>query len=353
MHFTDGQGQASMDDMHPTVTVAVPVYNGERFLRECLESVAAQSFVDYEVLVIDDGSTDSSPELMMEYARCDPRIRALRNSSNLGLARNWNECMLQAQGKWVKFLFQDDRLDPRCLEVMMAADQCDAGLISCNRQFAFDDPDDTGNEYYRSTVRHLASTVASGTFVPAEDFSCHILRFLTDNSVSINFIGEPSNMMIRRDVILELGMFNPALLQACDYEYWSRVGSNYGAVLVPEVLSQFRIHKLSTTAHNRDKRRFLTSLDLPAVLHDFLFAPVYWRFRQAIGEAGRDRLHRYATKLLRHIQSEASAVTSTEEKGAWLRFLEMYPMYVDTVREPSFRDMSRTLRRYLKAKVCK
>jgi len=82
----------------------LPVYNGETFIGEAIESVLAQTFDDYELLISDDGSEDSSLEIAHGYAKRDKRISAWKNPRNLGLFANYNACMNQARGKFINLL---------------------------------------------------------------------------------------------------------------------------------------------------------------------------------------------------------------------------------------------------------
>lgn len=92
----------------PMVSVIVPVYNVEKYLEECIESVLAQSFTDYELLLIDDGSTDSSGDLCDQIAQRDTRIRVF-HKSNGGLSSARNKGMDEAEGDWIIFLDSDDK----------------------------------------------------------------------------------------------------------------------------------------------------------------------------------------------------------------------------------------------------
>jgi len=105
-----------------TVSVLVPVFNGERHLAECLESVLAQDFPDLEILVADDGSSDGSLEIIRQFAARDPRIRWWKNPRNFGLTANANVCLKAARGEYVKFVHQDDKLlSPSAIRKMAAA----------------------------------------------------------------------------------------------------------------------------------------------------------------------------------------------------------------------------------------
>src|SRR3954466_13368966 len=95
------------DGRRPTVSVCVPTYNGAAFLTETLASIAAQTFENYEVLIVDDGSKDSTVDLAEAYAASDARVRVLRNGERAGSsARNANQCAKHARGDWLKFLYQ-------------------------------------------------------------------------------------------------------------------------------------------------------------------------------------------------------------------------------------------------------
>ena len=121
----------------PSVSVLIPSYNCARYLPETIESVLAQDFRDFELVILDDRSTDSSNEVLESYARRDERIRYRLNERNLGLVENWNACLREARGKYVKFLHSDDKLTrPTALEQMLALleGNPDASLAACGRE---------------------------------------------------------------------------------------------------------------------------------------------------------------------------------------------------------------------------
>ena len=94
----------------PLVSVLIPTYKYARYLAETIESVLEQDYPNFEVLVSDDCSGDGSAEIILRYAARDPRIRAQIHGSNLGMVENWNWCLREARGEYVKFLFGDDKL---------------------------------------------------------------------------------------------------------------------------------------------------------------------------------------------------------------------------------------------------
>ena len=92
--------------VNPIVTVLMSVYNGERYLNEAIDSILAQTFTDFEFLIIDDASTDSTPKILHSYD--DPRIRIVTNEENLGLTKSLNKGLALAQGEYIARMDADD-----------------------------------------------------------------------------------------------------------------------------------------------------------------------------------------------------------------------------------------------------
>src|ERR1700676_4691905 len=96
----------------PLVSVCLPIYNGTNYMEQALESVLAQTFKNFEFLITDDCSTDGTSEVIERFARLDKRIKYLKNERQLGLFGNYNACMAQATGRYIKLLGHDDVLKP-------------------------------------------------------------------------------------------------------------------------------------------------------------------------------------------------------------------------------------------------
>ena len=111
--------------MTPAVSIIIPVYNTEKYLRECLDSILNQSLTEIEVLCVNDGSTDSSLEIMNEYAAKDPRVIVINSETNNGLAYARDLGLRQVTGKWVKFVDSDDLLPEGTLERQVKAAEAD------------------------------------------------------------------------------------------------------------------------------------------------------------------------------------------------------------------------------------
>lgn len=104
----------------PTVTIGLPVYNGEKYLRESLDALLAQTFTDFELVISDNASTDATPLICEEYAARDPRIRCLRQVTNIGAGPNHNILVPQARGRYFKWASHDDLYAPELIERCVA-----------------------------------------------------------------------------------------------------------------------------------------------------------------------------------------------------------------------------------------
>lgn len=106
----------------PTVSIGLPVHNGERYLERAIRSILDQDFTDLELIVVDNASTDATGEIARRYAAADPRVRYHRNPENVGAARNFALALELARGRYFKWAAYDDWLEPsflrRCVEVL-------------------------------------------------------------------------------------------------------------------------------------------------------------------------------------------------------------------------------------------
>jgi glycosyltransferase involved in cell wall biosynthesis len=98
---------------HPLVSVCIPVYNGSNFILDCIESILSQSYTNIELLIVDNCSTDSTPEIIKKVK--DDRIRYVKNEVNIGAINNFSKCVQEARGEYFVLLPHDDKLRPGCL----------------------------------------------------------------------------------------------------------------------------------------------------------------------------------------------------------------------------------------------
>lgn len=133
------------------VTIGLPVFNGQRFLRPCLDSLLAQSFDDFELIISDNASTDGTPEIIAEYAARDPRIRFERSLKNEGAAWNHGRVLGLARGPYFKWLGADDICHPDFLQRCIAAlEETPEAVLAFPRSEVIDD---AGEPVMRTTER--------------------------------------------------------------------------------------------------------------------------------------------------------------------------------------------------------
>jgi len=118
-------------DTQPLVSIGVPVYNGERHLRETLESLLAQTMTDFELIISDNASTDGTEAICREYADRDPRIRYHRQPKNLGAPENWNFVVRVANGRYFKWSSASDSCTPNFLEACVSTLEQDPEVVVC------------------------------------------------------------------------------------------------------------------------------------------------------------------------------------------------------------------------------
>jgi glycosyltransferase involved in cell wall biosynthesis len=275
----------------PQVSVCVPTYNGASYLDASLAGLAAQTFEDFEVLIVDDCSNDATIAIASRWARIDERFKVHVNESNLGLVGNWNRCIELARGDWVKFLFQDDLIEPDCLALMMAAGaRCD--FVACSRSFLFEDHCAPSlRELYREHEAIVAGLFSTEPSLTAEAYCRAKLDHL-----DANIIGEPSVTLIRRKLFDDFGMFDPMMVQICDSEMWTRLASHVGVAFVPQRAITFRVHGASASGVNRERPFRGTILDGIVESAKFCDSPQFARFRDHAAKMGRlpllrERLH--------------------------------------------------------------
>ena len=101
----------------PKISIIIPVYNVEKYLKRCLDSVLKQTFTDWEAICVNDGSTDSSGKILAEYATCDKRFKII-NKKNGGVSRARNDGIKKSSGKYIMFLDSDDCIHPQTMELV-------------------------------------------------------------------------------------------------------------------------------------------------------------------------------------------------------------------------------------------
>lgn len=271
----------------PSVSVCVPVFNGETFLHMCLRSILSQSYTDIEVIIIDDGSSDNSIKIIKEYAENDNRVHFFLNTQNLGLVKNWNRCIELSKGRWIKFVFQDDIIEPDCIEsLFIAGEESGCPLVTCDRHFIFDDVSpETIAEY--QTFPTISMVKEGGGWISPESVFQAVRRFGYGN-----FVGEPTSTLLHRTTFESLGGFRSDLIQLCDLEFWLRVGVHFGIMYVPKVLAQFRVHYGATSAKNTANKTYRMDVIDPLIIARELAFGVEYEPLRKIGRSSNINFER-------------------------------------------------------------
>lgn len=233
----------------PLVSVCIPLFNGERYIKETLQSVLDQSYLSLEILVSDHSSTDSSAEIVRNFD--DPRIRLTTLSEGHTAADNWNACIADAKGCYVKLLCQDDLLKPDCVKL-----QVEALERHPDASFCFS-PRDVISPKGRVLLKNRCGF--SGTEIVDRDA---YLPFLIRSGT--NIFGEPCAVLMTREALAKAGPFTGSYL--IDLEMWNRLWCFGPAVFVDECLSQFRIGNQTWTS----KLKNLQSLQMNNFLRDVM-----------------------------------------------------------------------------------
>ena len=322
----------------PLISICIPTYNGQKFFEACLDSAIGQTYRDIEIIIVDDCSTDRTWEITKSYAAKYPQIKVYQNEKNIGLVSNWSRCMELSTGEWIKFLFQDDTLDPDCIAVMVSALSGNDKIITSGRRRIFNESLDEAPKKYSIdeplTFEKLGIISQSPVFISPEKISS-----LAVKNICINFIGEPTVVMFKREIMKELGIFNPDLIQICDLEYFLRIACKYGIKYIPKPLTYFRVHKDSTSASNISKRLFLiNNTDPLIVVHELLYGKLFEHFRESLGMMQKIKLKLFFVTRVYESRKTAGH-TTVENRGIFDSFANKYPYILRFSKGNSFTNV--------------
>ena len=210
----------------PSITVLMSVYNGERYLGQAIESILCQSYDDFEFLIVNDGSTDGTRDVIHSYD--DPRIRLIENEANLGLARSLNHGIESARGAYIARQDADDISEPDRLTRQMA-------FLRRHPDIAL-----LGSWY---TVIDPHGRILAHKTLPCADIEIRWVLLFVSSFVH-------TAVIMPRYILSTVGLYDDSLAYAMDYDLWQRIARYHPVANLNAYLVRYRIHKNAmTTIH--------------------------------------------------------------------------------------------------------
>jgi teichuronic acid biosynthesis glycosyltransferase TuaG len=206
------------------VSIIIPAYNAEKYLRDTIDSAFAQTYSNFEIIVVDDGSTDRTKNILAEYGN---KIRVVRQT-NKGSAAACNAGVAVASGTWVCFLDADDIWLPNKLALQV--ERCKGSVISHTDSVCFGDA--------------IVGEIRRSSFEPP--YSGQVLKEL----LVVNFISK-STVMMRRDVFNHYGGFDESYVTCEDWPFWINVCAEHELGYLPEAMVRYRVHLKSKSMISR------------------------------------------------------------------------------------------------------
>lgn len=248
----------------PKVSVLIPAFQAEAYVAKAIESVLSQTFRDFELIIVDDASTDNTYDIALSYKinREDVDITVLRNDHNLGMASNWNKCLQQAKGEYVIKLDADDVFMPNILEeeVNFLDQHPDLVWVCADPAYI--------NENDEPIVFELGEIPIWFGNDQTIDGMTLIERIIRKG----NFICS-SSVMFRRSFVSEAGPFNDRVIHTADMEMWLRLACFAKVGRIPKQLLYYRVSDTSLTSQvlREHKGHYYTTFALSQTL------TFYWK----------------------------------------------------------------------------
>ena len=210
----------------PKVSVCIPTYNRPDFLKQAIESVLAQTFSDYELIISDNASGDATTAVIRSFK--DSRIIHIRKEKNIGLVDNFNSCLAAAKGQYITIFHDDDHMLPDNLSFKVEAlDRNErAGMVHSN----FHIMDENG--YITQKNAH---------FIKSQDVVETGTSFLKKSLLGFNPVNPPS-AVIRKECFDKLGGFSKKVHFTTDWEYWMRISMHYDVIYLAKPLIEYRMY---------------------------------------------------------------------------------------------------------------
>lgn len=213
----------------PKVTVLMSVYNNEKFLKQAIASILAQTFTDFEFLIIDDASADNSSLILREYT--DPRIKVLTNKNNLGLASSLNIGLQQAKGEYIARMDADDISLPDRLQKQVAFMEKNPDLVLSG-----------------GTIKFIHNDRLLKYPLKSDDCAFSLLFG--------NCLAHPTALLKREWFLDKNLLYNPDYKRCQDYELWTRVAQKGKIANIPETVLLYRVSPEALKKHQQSGQEY-------------------------------------------------------------------------------------------------
>jgi glycosyltransferase involved in cell wall biosynthesis len=232
LQISERAGEKVREKKPPLFSIIVPTYNQAQYLSGALDSLLKQTFEDWEAVVVNDGSTDGSAEVMNQYAKKDPRIRII-HKTNGGVASALNEGIKNTRGRWICWLSSDDLFEPDKLEIHVQAfkEHPDIRFFHTN-YYIFDE---------KRGLKCVLEDDPRNFVAPVEFQVLHYLDRNCANGISV---------VIHREVFEQVGFFDEKYRYGQDFDMWLRINAQYRARFIDRKTVVTRWHS------NRDTCSF-------------------------------------------------------------------------------------------------
>jgi glycosyltransferase involved in cell wall biosynthesis len=227
----------------PRVTIILPNYNYARYLKECVRSILRQTYRDFELIYVDDASTDESNRVIDAF-RTDPRLRTILHERNSGTVyRRWNEVAAGAAGEWLWFPNADDATHPRFLETLVEEGERDGRIgIAHARNMRMDGQGRLLADRWAghpTIMAHLDKSYRSAGYQE--------VLYLAEGC----YLTTASSLIVRRAAFEAAGGFDERLWGCADYDLYLRILHYYDIAYSAEPLAYYRMHGENTTTSTR------------------------------------------------------------------------------------------------------
>ena len=226
--------------MEVKVSIIMPSYNYALYIKKAIESVLSQTYKNWELIIIDDASTDNSLSIINEYLKNDSRVKLIINDKNIGLCASLNKAIQLADGEWIAFLESDDEFLPESIEEKIKAAKLGADFIYTDVELFQDKDRKKELELYFKNINKYLVELDHSKFI--DDFP----KIITKSNIIPTF----SCVMVKKELLLN-AKFNPLCKSSLDHYLWAQL-SDKRVYYINKKLTKWRLHKDSYINKNKN-----------------------------------------------------------------------------------------------------